>query len=192
MKKGNLFIMSAPSGCGKTTIETLLLKQTKDLIKSVSATTRKSRKGEKNKKDYFFYSEKVFLNKIKKKEFLEYEKNFDNYYGTPKRHVMSNMKKGKDVLLNIDVKGALKVKKALKEAVLIFIMPPSIKELKKRLLSRATDNKKDVLKRLKLAKMEMSLADQYDYIVVNDKLQDALAKVKAIIVSQRCKNKERQ
>lgn len=185
-KQGNLFVVSAPSGAGKTTIVELVLEKTKNIQRSVSATTRKPRKGEKNKKDYFFYSEKMFKSKVKANSFLEWENNFGQYYGTPKGKVAERLKQGCDVVLTIDVKGAMQIKKKAPKSVLVFIAPPSMSELKKRLKGRATDNNKDINKRMIVAKKEMSYMKKYDYCVVNDNLKKAVDETVSIITAKRC------
>jgi len=186
-RKAKLFIISAPSGCGKTTLCKRLLKGKLGLSYSVSMTTRPRRTGERNGKDYYFVSKADFQKKIKRNGFLEWTKTYGWYYGTPKRHVSGLLKKGKDILLSIDVKGAVNVKRLYPKSVLIFIAPPSIKELKTRLTKRKADNKKEISKRLKIVKRELSYAGKYDYCVVNDSINNAVSKLKDIIVSERCK-----
>lgn len=179
--KGLLFVVSAPSGCGKTTIGKQLVLSFKRLARSISVTTRPPRKTEANGKDYHFVSKKEFLEKRKKGEFLEWALNFGYYYGTLKKTVEANLKKGNDVLLIIDVKGAQRVKRAFKECVEIFIMPPSMAELEKRLKRRGTDTKKDIERRLDVAGREMRRAQDYDYLVVNDTVENTVRQLKFII-----------
>ncbi|MDO8536279.1 MAG: guanylate kinase [Candidatus Omnitrophota bacterium] len=180
--KGKIFIVSAPSGCGKTTLCKKLLKDKLKLHQSVSITTRPPRRGERNGTDYFFMSAEEFIRMIDGKELLEYEENFGFLYGTPKKAVEELLKKGKNVLLSIDVKGAMNVRKNYPHSsVLIFVMPPSMDELKKRLESRQADTAKAILNRLKVAKQEVAYKDKYDYIVVNDRLNTAYKKLKDII-----------
>ena len=180
-KKGRIFVVSAPSGSGKTTICTRVLARIKSLASAVSATTRPPRRGEKNRKDYHYISPGSFRKKIKAKGFLEWEKNFDYYYGTPKRFVLGKLKKQKDVLLSIDVKGAMHIKKKFPESVLIFIKPPSMNELSRRLKTRNTDPNTEITKRLKIAKRELAFMSRYDHVVVNDNLRKAVNKVIDII-----------
>lgn len=180
-----LFIVSAPSGCGKTTLCGRLLKDNLGLADSISMTTRPRRKGEKNGRDYRFVSEKYFRGMIKKDGFLEYEENFGCLYGTPREFIQDNLKKGRDVLLSIDVKGAMKVRKAYpKESVLIFILPPSINALKKRLHSRSSEGEAAIRIRLGIAKKEIAYSKLYDYRIVNDRLDAAYRRLKKIIASE--------
>jgi guanylate kinase len=181
--KGKIFIVSAPSGCGKTTLCKKLLKDKCKLYQSVSITTRPPRRGERNGSDYFFVSAEEFIRMIDAKELLEYEENFGFLYGTPKKAVEDLLAKGRNVLLSIDVKGAMNVRKSYPQnSVLIFVMPPSMEELKKRLESREADTPKAILNRLKVAKQEVACKDKYDYVVVNDRLDAAYKKLKEIIL----------
>jgi len=181
--KGKIFIVSAPSGCGKTTLCKKLLKDKLKLYQSVSITTRPPRRGERNGSDYFFVNAEEFIRMIDAKELLEYEENFGFLYGTPKKAVEALLQKGQNVLLSIDVKGAMNVRKSYPHnSVLIFVMPPSMDELKKRLESREADTAKAILNRLKVAKQEIGYKDRYDYMVINDKLNTAYKKLKEIII----------
>ena len=181
---GKICIVSAPSGCGKTTLCKKLLKdKLLKLRQSVSATTRPRRKGERDGADYFFMSAEEFIRMIDAKELLEYEENFGFLYGTPKKLVEELIQKGRDLLLSIDVKGAMNIRKNYPQnSVLIFIMPPSMDELKKRLEQRESDTAKSILNRLKIAKQEIAHRDKYDYVVVNDKLNAAYKALKDIII----------
>lgn len=180
-----IFVISAPSGSGKTTLCNKLLKDGPALENSISMTTRPPRPGEKDGVDYRFVSEKYFRASIKKDAFLEYEENFGNFYGTPKDFVEENLRKGRSVLLSIDVKGAMKVKKQFPaESVLIFIMPPSIAVLEKRLRSRKSEDDDAISRRLSLAREEMAYKYKYDYIIVNDRLDAAYEKLKEVVVSE--------
>ena len=181
MTKGRIFVVSAPSGCGKTTICKKVLKRVKNLVPSVSATTRAPRRGEKNKKDYHFISRERFRKEAKKGNFLEWEENFGCLYGTPKRAALKKIKEGKSLLLSIDVKGATHLRKKFPNGIFIFIKPPSIKELSRRLEDRQTDGGGEIKTRLRIAKNELKLAPKYDYIVVNDKLVKATSRVVSII-----------
>jgi len=148
-------------------------------------TTRRPRPGEKNGADYLFVSEKYFRQAIKKKRFLEYEENFGRLYGTPKKFIEDSLAEGRSVILSIDVKGAMKVKrKCPGKCVLIFIMPPSLGVLRKRLRLRRSEDKKAILARLRLAKKEMAHKTKYDYVVVNDRLGPAYKKLKKIVASE--------
>jgi guanylate kinase len=185
ISRGKIFVVSAPSGCGKTTLCNRLLSDGLGLKDSISATTRPPRKNEKNGRDYFFIPRTKFESVIKKGGFLEYEENFGNLYGTPRSPVERAIKKGNPVLLSIDVKGAMKVKKAYPaESVLIFIMPPSIKELKKRLHLRSSDTKEVIRKRLAFAKKEISFSGRYDYRITNDRLTVAHNRLKKIVLKE--------
>jgi len=186
-KKGRIFIVSAPSGSGKTTLCEKLFKTDLELDDSVSMTTRPSRPGEVNGRDYYFVSKKNFLQRIKEKGFLEWTTTYGWYYGTPKDFFEKALKKGRDILLSIDVKGAMRVKRLHPEAVLIFIEPPSVSALKQRLYSRNQDGQKEIKKRLSTAKKELSFARRYDYCVINDNINSAMEKLKAIIIAERCK-----
>jgi len=189
-KKAKLWVISGPSGSGKTTICDFLLKEPGiNLTCSVSSTTRKPRKGEKNKKDYNFISNQDFLKKIKKGEFIEYEQVFGNYYGTSKKFINSLLEKGRDVLLSIDVKGAMQIRKKFpKNSVFIFVLPKNEKDLYDRIKKRAKDKKEDIKIRLKRVKQEISYAQKYDYILINDKLDKAFNELKSIIIAKRLEN----
>lgn len=185
MQKGRIFIISAPSGCGKTTLVNKLLRARLGLARSVSVTTRRPRQGEKNKRDYYFVNRATFENMKKRGELLEWAKVAHHYYGTPARFVESNIKAKKDVLLNIDVQGATQVKKKYPDVTIsIFLLPPSMAELNKRLKGRSTESAPEIKKRLAIAKKEISRARFYDYRVVNDNMDRALEEIKAIIVAK--------
>lgn len=186
MKKlGRVFVLSAPSGSGKTTIWEKASKKIKGISSSVSMTTRRPRKNEKNKKDYYYVSRDHFKKEIKKGNLLEWEENFGHFYGTPKKFVLEKIKRGKDILLSIDVKGAMQVRKKFPKSVLIFVKPPSMKELSKRLKGRATDCGDEIKTRLKIAKKELKYAPKYNYVVINDKLGKATKEVVSIIKKER-------
>ena len=186
-KKGLIIVLSAPSGAGKTTLAHKLLKSDKNLIFSVSSTTRLIRKGEKDGVDYNFLSVDEFKNNIAKNKFAEWAEVHNNYYGTLKSEIDRAINLSKDILLDIDVQGGISIKKEFPDAVLIFIMPPSIDELKNRLEKRAKDSKDTIFNRLANAKNEISYYSHYDYLVVNDKLKDAFLELRSIITSQRLK-----
>ena len=182
---GKLFIISAPSGSGKTTLCKKLLEDNSSLVHSISATTRQPRPGETDGVDYHFISKGDFERMAAGKEFLEYEENFGNLYGTPKAFIEDSLEKGRPVLLSIDIKGAMKVKRAYpKESVMIFILPPSLKALRQRLKLRMADGAKTIADRLKLAKNEMAHKEGYDYRIVNDRLTGAYKRLKAIIIKE--------
>jgi len=184
--KGLLIIISAPSGCGKTSLCRRLVKVCPGLVRSVSMTTRKPRKGEKRGTDYKFVSEEKFKQLKKSGKFLEWAKVFGHYYGTPVDSVDKWTKKGRDVLLTIDVQGALKVHRKRPQAISVFILPPSSSELKKRLCKRKTESPKEAMKRFKIANWEMAHLRHYDYAVINDNLSSAVKSVGSIIAAERC------
>lgn len=190
-KLGRIFVISAPSGSGKTTICKRVLKKIKGILPSVSVTTRRPRPDEKNGKDYYYISKSEFKKKVKNGGLLEWEKNFGNFYGTPKDFVLRKTEEGKDVLLSIDVKGAIEVKKKFPQSALIFVKPPSLSELSSRLKKRNTDRGSEIAKRLKIAEKELSYADRYDYVVVNSRLEDAVGEVISIIAKERKLKKEK-
>ncbi|MCF0233177.1 MAG: guanylate kinase [Enterococcus sp.] len=177
MKKGKLFVISGPSGVGKGTICNLILTRRKNTKLSISATTRAPREGELDGVNYFFKDKSEFEKMITNDEMLEFADVFGNYYGTPKNPVIASLNAGEDVLLEIDVQGALQVKKNYKDAILIFILPPSLDELEKRLRGRGTDSPSVIEKRLNTARGEIRLADKYDYRITNDKLKTAVKSV---------------
>lgn len=180
-KKGSIIVISAPSGSGKTTIAKHVLSEFPDFVFSISATTRKKRENEKDGVDYFFLSKKEFEEKIKNNEFIEWERFYDYYYGTFKSFVDNNIKNGESVLLDIDVKGALSIKKIYNDANLIYIVPPSFEELVNRLRNRKTENDADFKKRVERAKMELSIKDKFDYFVENKDLEKAVSETKNLI-----------
>ena len=191
--EGIIIILSAPSGCGKTTVEKRLLRKISRLKCSISCTTRQRRKGERNGRDYFFMTPPVFTQKIKTKYFLEWAQVFGNYYGTPKDFISRTIKQGHDVLLTIDVQGARTVKRTLKKGIYIFLLPPSLSILQNRLRKRGTDMKKDIHKRIRQARRELREAFHYDYVVINDSVESAVRIIKHIINAEKHKitiNKE--
>jgi len=180
-----LFVVSAPSGCGKTTLCRRLLADKLGLVNSVSMTTRPPRPGEEEGVDYRFVSRADFEKMALTGGFLEHEENFGRLYGTPKKLIEDNLKKGSPVLLSIDVKGAMKVKRAYpKESILIFLVPPSVADLRKRLMQRKSDGPLDIAARLEIAKKELSYKAKYDYTVVNDSLDSAYRKLKKIVLGE--------
>ncbi|MBO8136573.1 MAG: guanylate kinase [Desulfotomaculum sp.] len=186
-KKGILLVLSGPSGAGKGTVCQGLIKTSKSIHLSVSVTTRSPRPGEQHGKNYFFISEKEFIEMAEKDQLLEWAKVYDNYYGTPRQWVEEKLDKGEDVLLEIDIQGALQIKKKFPDSILVFIVPPSINELQARLIKRGTDKEDVIQKRLNCVEGELQEIPKYDYIVVNDKLEDAVNAVKSIITAEKCR-----
>lgn len=178
-KKGEMIAVSGPSGAGKTTIVKKILKLYPEIIFSVSATTRPKRV--KEKVEYYFISEEEFKDRIKKNEFVEWEKFYDYYYGTFRSSIDENINAGNSVLLEIDVKGAISIKEIYPDSHLVYIMPPSYNVLIERLKKRQTETKEDLQKRILRAKMELSLKDQFDYIVINENLNKAIEETSVII-----------
>jgi len=183
--KGLLIVISAPSGTGKTTLVHMLLKEFPDLEFSVSYTTRPPRSGEVDGRDYHFVDRKTFERMIEEGDFLEWAEVYGNLYGTSRTQVLRALNEGRDVILDIDTQGALQVKKNFPEAVLIFILPPSLKELERRLRNRGTDDEETIERRLKTAREEIRRAPLYDYIVVNDVLEVAYENLKSIIRAEK-------
>ncbi len=183
MNKGILYVVSAPSGCGKGTILETVLKNNSNIFYSVSATTRLPREGEIDRVNYFFYSQKEFQKLIDEDGMLEYAFFCDNYYGTPKKQVEEKLAQGFDVILEIETNGALQIKKNFPDAILIFILPPSISELRRRLNKRRTETQEVIEKRLSEAKTEIMRAENYDYIMMNEELEKAIVDFEAIIAS---------
>lgn len=181
MNKGILFVFSGPSGVGKDTVLDEFLADNSQTIRSISATTRPIRSGETDGKDYFFWSKDQFQQRIREGQMLEYASYSGNFYGTPRQFVEDTLKAGKNVLLKIEVQGALQVKELFPKAVLIFIMPPSFEELKRRLTGRGTDDPESIRKRLNAAVEEIKCAAEYDYIIVNDKVENACKQLAAVI-----------
>jgi guanylate kinase len=178
---GKIIVVSAPSGTGKTTIVRKLLEEIPSLVFSVSATTRKRREKEADGKDYFFISEDEFLSRINNDEFVEWEKVYDYYYGTYKYFIEETITSGKNIILELDVNGAIALKNIYNEANLIYILPPDIDELVKRLKNRQTESESDFRKRIERAKMELSMKDKFDYLVLNEDLEKAIEKTKSLI-----------
>ena len=183
-KKGMLAVISGFSGAGKGTLMKRLLNEYDNYSLSISATTRDPRPGERDGVDYFFVTKERFQEMIQNDELLEYAKYVDNYYGTPKAYVESEMEKGRDVILEIEIQGALKIKAKFPETVLIFITTPSAEELKKRLMHRGTESDEVIMKRLERASLEAVGVEAYDYIVVNDDLDKTVKHLNYLIQDQ--------
>lgn len=186
-KNGSIFIVSAPSGTGKSTICKEIIKQIPDLKFSISYTTRAKRKGEVNGVDYFFISESDFDKKLKENFFIEWADVYGKKYGTSADFIKKTISEGQDILLEIDVQGARNIKNIFEGAIAIFILPPSIQELEKRMKHRNENNESDMALRLRNARDEIMKSTFYDYIVINDDLDSAVEKVKSIIIAERHK-----
>ena len=191
MTKGKCFIISGPSGVGKSTVLHALMEKRKNVYFSVSATTRDPRPGEEDGVHYHFLDVDTFRQWIANDEFLEYAEFVGNFYGTPMRLVDEAMEQGKDVLLDIEIQGAMQVCAKRPETVRIFIAPPSWKELERRLTARGTDSPEKVQKRLLRAQVELEMARDYDYFVVNDTVENAVNELRAIMCAEHCKPAER-
>ncbi|HIW84104.1 MAG TPA: guanylate kinase [Candidatus Dorea gallistercoris] len=180
-RKGILTVVSGFSGAGKGTIMKELVRQYDDYALSVSATTREPRPGEAEGREYFFRKVEEFEKMIAKEELIEYAKYVDNYYGTPRAYVEEQLEAGKDVILEIEIQGALKVKEKFPETLLLFVTPPSAEELKRRLVKRGTETMEVIASRMERAREEAEGMEQYDYLIVNDVLQDCVEEVHQII-----------
>ena len=187
--KGLLVIFSGPSGCGKGTLMKELLARNSNLFLSVSATTRSPREGEQDGVHYYFLQKEQFEQLIAEEGVLEYACYCDNYYGTPKAAVEEKLNEGKNVILEIEVQGALQVMNKRPDAVSIFVLPPSVEELEHRLIGRNTEDLATIEKRLAQAKEEIKHASEYQYVVVNDRLPEAVAELEAILVAEKCSTK---
>lgn len=188
-RHGILFVISAPSGAGKTTLCKQLVASVPRLWHSVSYTTRKPRIGEEHGREYYFIEEKAFQAMVARQEFLEYARVYGNWYGTPRKILMEKMEQGIDVLLEIDVQGALEIKKKCEDAVYMFILPPSLDTLRERLHGRASDSPEEIHRRLEKVKEEVWSFREYDYIVRNDDLAQSLRELQSIFLAERLKTK---
>lgn len=179
--KGSLYVISGPSGVGKGTVCKALLAQNQELTVSVSATTRKPRTGEVDGVNYHFLNKEDFLRRIENDEFLEWATVYDNYYGTLKSAVQQELDAGRDVILEIDTKGAAQVRRLMPQAVLIFLEPPSPEELLRRLQTRGTDSPEEIARRQQCLQEELNQRPYYNFVVVNDELSRAVAEIQGII-----------
>lgn len=184
--KGTLFVITGPSGAGKGTVLKQVMQSLDQLYFSVSATTRAPREGEVDGVHYHFLTKERFEELIANDRFLEYARYAENYYGTPLDPVEEHLEQGHDVILEIELQGALQVKKRLPKAVLVFIAPPSFEELESRLRGRGTEAEEVILKRLSIARQECANMDEFRYIVVNDEVESAADRLRAIMLSHRC------
>ena len=187
-KTGQLIVISAPSGAGKDTVVKELMKKNPDSFwVSVSATSRAPRDGEQEGIDYYYITKEEFEKRIEEDYFIEYTNYAGNYYGTPKKYIKEKLDKGIDVILIIEIEGASNIKKIVPEALMIFIMPPSLKELVKRLKKRGTETDEKIIKRFHTAYKEINEVTKYNYVVVNDILEEAVEKVESIIKAEKCR-----
>ena len=191
MSKGRSFIISGPSGVGKSTVLKGLMEKRKNLYFSVSATTRQPRPGEEDGVHYHFLTMDTFREWIAQDEFLEHAEFVGNCYGTPKKYVYEAMDRGQDVILDIEVQGAMQVAEKMPEVVRIFVAPPSWSELERRLTARGTDTPEKIQGRLARAKEEVKLAGTYDYFVINDSVEHAVSELDAIMTAEHCKPQDR-
>ena len=192
MNKGVLTVVSGFSGSGKGTIMKALLKKYDNYALSISATTRSPREGERNGREYFFKTKEEFQRLIEEDQLIEYAQYVENYYGTPREYVERCLDEGKDVILEIEVQGARKIKEKIPEAVLIFVTPPSAKELRARLVGRGTESMKVIESRLNRANEEAVVMPDYDYLLVNDDLEQCVEDMHGIIQAERCKMKRNE
>jgi guanylate kinase len=185
--KGLLIVISGPSGAGKGTICKALVEKHDDIFVSVSATTRNPREGEVDGVNYHFLSKQEFLERIAEDDFLEYAEVYGNYYGTPKSNVQEMLDSGKNVILEIDIQGALKVKERAEDGVFIFILPPSMEELKQRIIKRGSETPESLMTRFKSAYQEINYVSKYNYAVVNDTVELAVSKIEGILIAEKCR-----
>ncbi|MDD7183522.1 guanylate kinase [Peptostreptococcus porci] len=186
-KKGLLIVISGPSGAGKGTICKKLVEKHEKISLSVSATTRKPREGEIEGVSYYYKSKSEFENMIDNDEFLEFAKIYENYYGTPKKTIFDEISKGNDVILEIEMQGAMQVKKSYPEAVFVFILPPSLSELKSRIVGRGTETNAQIEMRFNSAYNEIKLVGEYDYFVFNNVVEKSVEDIEKIIMSEKMK-----
>ena len=189
MSGGFLLVLSGPSGSGKGTVSQAIMKENKEIVFSTSVTTRTPRPGEVNVENYFFVSKTKFEQMVEKDELLEHAFVHTNYYGTPKQFVFDQIENGEIVLLEIDVQGALQIKKKYKEAVFIFLIPPTMEELRNRLVKRDTDSEEEINTRFKNAFRELDFVGEYDYFVINDKVSQAVIDIENIIAAEKLRVK---
>lgn len=187
MNPGLLIVVSGPAGVGKGTVVRRMTEQEKDIVFSVSATSRLPRQGEVDGKNYYFISRESFEDMIKNDQLIEWVEYCNNYYGTPKELVFREIEKGKIVLLEIEVEGAINIKKKYPDCVLCFILPPDFKELENRLRGRKTETEESIRRRLARAKEELQLIDKYDYLILNDSVEDAAKRFQNIVQAEKMK-----
>lgn len=186
-EKGLLFILSGPSGVGKGTVCAALRQVNEKITYSVSATSREPRVGEIDGINYFFKSKADFEEMIAKDQFLEWAQYVNNYYGTPRKFVTDMLEQGRDVILEIEVQGALQVKERYPEGIFIFLAPPDMEELRFRIQNRGTETDEVILNRMKKAEEEIEMMTKYDYVVINDKVELAVKRIEAIMIAEHCR-----
>lgn len=187
LKEKLLIVVSGPSGAGKGTLCKELMRRSKHLKCSISATSRDKRVGEIDGENYHYLAKEDFLKKVKAKDFLEYAEVYGNYYGTLKEEVLKGFADGYDVILEIDIQGALQIKKNYPEAICIFVMPPSFAELKERIVKRERDTLEDIQKRMVEVAKELKYISEYDYVIINDYVDEATSRMEAIVIAEKCR-----
>lgn len=186
-KQGLLIVLSGPSGSGKNTVCDEVKRNNSNIWESISMTSRKPRKGEIDGKSYYFVTEEEFKKNIEDDNMLEYAKFAGNYYGTPKKNIQKHLDNGEDVILVIEIQGALQIKQKVAQALFVFLLPPSMKELKRRLIDRNTESSSKVMERFERAYKEINELSKYNYVIVNDNVKDAAKKLESIILAERCR-----
>ena len=186
-KQGLLIVLSGPSGSGKNTVCDEVKRRNNNIWESISMTSRKPREGEVDGVSYYFVSDKEFEKNIEEGSMLEWAKFAGNYYGTPKKSVQEHLDKGLDVILVIEIQGALQIKKKLPQALFVFLLPPSMQELKRRLINRHTESEAKILERFETAYKEINELSKYNYVIINDEVTEAALKLEAIIKAERCR-----
>ncbi len=187
MQQGKLFVLSGPSGVGKGTILARLFVDFHDIEYSVSATTRQARAGEVQGENYYFLSEEEFFQLVENDQLIEWANVHNNYYGTPKEYVDKTLKKGQDIILEIDIQGAKQVRENYPDAVFIFLLPPSLQELEQRLEQRGSEDKRNKKIRLRNAREEMQEKQKYDYVIINDRIEETVDQLRSIIIAESCR-----
>lgn len=186
-QQGMMIVLSGPSGAGKGTLKNEYMKRHNNAVFSVSMTTRPPRPGEIDGTDYYFTNQAAFQSILANEGFLEWAQVHGEYYGTPKQFALNTLTENKDIVLDIDVQGALQVKKSYPQALMIFIIPPSVEILEQRLRRRGTETEEKIQRRLANAKKELSLMNQYDYVVINTTIEEAYQRLNAIITAEKCR-----